>query len=148
MRLMKRGLLALTLSLPFVTSVAASDQFMAVLNGGNVVDASGTARKGDLDGHGTFTALYDAQAGQLCYTLLTAGVGTPTAITIRTGAAGGNGAIFLTLNGAVSTSGLHAVGCVAITPTKLQYLRNEPGARYVDVRTSAFPAGALRGQLF
>lgn len=114
----------------------------ATLSGANEVDAQGVRNQGDADGAGTFSGRLVPGQGQLCYTLTSSGIDTPTMAHIHSGAAGVNGPVFVGLTDL--TAGEH---CIAVDRDKATALVAKPQDFYVNIHNAAFPAGAVRGQL-
>ena len=113
--------------------------FRADLRG--VTDAQGAA---DPDGRGS--AVLEANPGrnQLCLALVVSGIGPATSAHLHAGTTAGSGppvASFTQLT--AGTPG----GCVRVTDELIKQIRKEPGGFYVDVHTTEFPNGAVRGQL-
>lgn len=118
-----------------------------VLDGGNEVSASGAANAGDKNGRGSFTAII--QGNQLCYGLTVTAIATPTAAHIHVGAAGVNGPIVAVLETPDGGDPGTSSGCVTIAdPALLNNIRANSTNYYINVHNAAFPAGAVRGQLF
>jgi hypothetical protein len=132
------------------SAASAQDaQLFAVLNGGNEVGPTGLAAAGDLDGAGNATVSLVA-ADQLCFAILVNHLDAPALAHIHQGAAGTNGPIVINLvppvGGGVPSA---SAGCMSgIDPILLESIRRSPAEFYVNVHTGAFPAGAVRGQLF
>jgi len=98
---------------------------------------------GPSGGTGTARVTIDVVAGQLCYDLSwSSQVGSPSAAHIHRGAKGTNGPIVVVLNEPPSPK-----ACVAADATVLQGISGDPGGYYVNIHTSAYPGGAVRGQL-
>jgi CHRD domain len=100
----------------------------------------------DVDGYGTFSAGFSGT--KLCYGLQVFKIGNPTAAHIHQGGANTDGPIKVGL--LPPTSGLAGsrAGCTTLTTTLANQIKANPGAYYVNVHNSAFPNGAIRGQLF
>ena len=150
---LNRGALGLMIAagLAVAGSNAASAQgyqFFAVLNGGNVVSASGQASAGVRDGSGAAAISANRENTRLCVAIVVNLIDRPTAAHLHEAPAGKNGPIVATLAapaaGNPGTSGI----CVA-TPDRamVQRLRDRPSNFYVDVHTGDFPAGSVRGQV-
>ena len=117
-------------------------QHFAVLNGGNEVAAA------DPDGSGAASVV--VRGSQVCFSILVERIGTPVAAHIHEGKSGVNGPIRvpLTPTPAAGNPGTSS-GCVSgIAAALLTDIRNNPGKFYVNVHTTKFPLGAVRGQLF
>jgi hypothetical protein len=141
-------------------SVASADS--------EVTQAAGIAVPGDstrapavlvasLEGRNEVTA--GAQAGQaleligiegntLSYSVSWRGIGTPTAAHIHAGVRGVDGPVVVPLFTSPRTTGGFASGTVTVAdPTLLAALQSDPSGFYTDLHTTAFPDGAVRGQL-
>ena len=117
-------------------------QHFAVLNGGNEVAAA------DPDGSGAASVV--VRGSQVCFSILVERSGTPVAAHIHEGKSGVNGPIRvpLTPTPAAGNPGTSS-GCVPVAVAGLlTRLRNTPNLFYVNLHTTAFPDGAIRGQLF
>lgn len=129
------GALAAALSLSGV-SVAAPVKLTAALSGANETNG------GDADGSGSFTADVDLDTGDVCYFLAVSKIGVVKAAHIHEGMAGKDGKPVV----AVNVTGPDEDLCMAMEPDKLKEILAAPGAYYVNVHTSDFAAGAIRGQ--
>gem|GEM_PF-3498406 len=118
----------------------AGTRLVATLSGANEVPGPG-----DPDGQGRATVSIDGALSTLCYDLMVSGISTPTAAHIHEGAAGVAGPIRVTLS---PPTGGTASGCLSgLDSVLLGALVANPAGFYVNVHTTDFPAGALRGQL-
>jgi hypothetical protein len=119
----------------------------AVLSGGNEVGNSGRANAGDPDGRGAATLLVHGN-GKVCFTIVVTHIGKPIAAHVHKAAAGLNGPVIIPLK-APSTGNPGTVGgCVdGISKTLISDLERERGNYYVNVHTTDYPNGAVRGQL-
>ena len=102
-----------------------------------------TSPPGPPDAKGTTTVMLDDAANTVCYLLTYSGISKPTAAHIHTGAKGVAGPVAVDFN--IIKNG--DKGCVAADPTVVKQIRDDPGGHYVNVHTSEFPKGAIRGQL-
>ena len=101
---------------------------------------------GDQDGAGSATIRLVAGEGRLCFQLSVTNLTLPaTAAHVHSGVAGVAGPIVVTLTppGAGGT----ASGCVTIDRTLVAAILANPAAYYVNMHTTDFPSGAVRGQL-
>ena len=117
----------------------------ATLNGANEVNSAGEPNQGDLDGTGTATVTLNEGQGQVCWEIAVANIVTPTRGHIHRAPAGQNGPIvveFFETGQPIALS-----GCRTVAATLIRDIRQGPGGFYVNVHNSAFPAGAVRGQL-
>jgi len=135
---------------------ATQTPLVARMDGPSDLTTSGTITPtGDPDGTGTaaFTivttdAADTVNGAQVCFDLSYSNLtGVPTAAHIHRGAAGVGGPVVVippTLPNLTATS---ASGCVTIAPTLADEILATPANFYINVHTSDFPAGAIRGQL-
>lgn len=118
----------------------------AMLRGSHEVDADGNLGAGDPDGRGSFTGI--VQGGRLCFGITVAKIGTPVAAHVHKGKVGKQGAVAITLKAPKRGGHGASSGCVSASSDVLADIAEHPGRYYVNVHTSAFPDGAIRGQLF
>lgn len=100
---------------------------------------------GDPVATGTARIRARAGQGQVCYRLAAKNLPAAAAAHIHAGAAGTAGNVVVPLktpNGA----GVSA-GCANVARTVVKAILAAPASHYVNVHTSEFPAGAIRGQL-
>jgi hypothetical protein len=100
----------------------------------------------DPDGHGTFSATFNGT--KLCFGLQVDKIGNPSAAHIHQGAVNVNGAIKVALTPPASGAAGASAGCKTIGGALASAIKAIPGAYYVNVHNTAFPNGAIRGQLF
>ena len=134
--LLLSGTRAVALALPSL-AVAKAVTLTAALNGEN------ETATGHADGTGSFSAEIDAEAGDLCYTLAVDGLDNISGAHIHSGAAGTDGPVVTPLE----VTGEDLDECIAMEPDALKAITAAPGDYYVNVHTTEFPAGAIRGQL-
>ena len=137
-------------TLAFNSLWAAQPQtFFAVLSGGNEPSDEGQAGVGDPNGTGSATILVDSDRGMLCFAITVQNLATPAAAHIHKNVAGRNGDIVVGLTAPTSGAPGASSGCISgVNKNVLTQIKNTPGGFYVNVHTSEFPAGAIRGQLF
>ena len=105
---------------------------------------------GDPDASGTADIVLNQGERTVCFELTWANIdGTVTASHIHRGAAGVAGPIVVPLFVSGSFSGTDAAsGCAEnVSPALIKEIRKNPSAFYVNVHSTVFPAGAIRGQL-
>jgi hypothetical protein len=138
--------LAVTLTLPAVAGAPTRPLF-AALNGQNEVNNEGERGVGDPNGGGSFTAVI--KGGELCFGLAVKDIENPTAAHIHRGGRNTAGPIVVTFN-SLPTSGDpgSSAGCEEVPRSLVRQIRKNPGKFYVNVHNSAYPDGAVRGQLF
>jgi hypothetical protein len=119
----------------------------AVLTGRKEVDAEGNRGVGDPDGRGTFTAIVDGD--QLCFGITVKNLDAPVAAHIHKGRPNQAGGIVVPLTPAPTSGDPGASsGCVTVDAALAHAILKNPHKYYTNVHTTAFPAGAVRGQLF
>ena len=125
-----------------VTSVEAGGRpLSATLTG-----AAEVPGPGDPDGSGNSTVTLNMGAGEICFSITVSNITLPaSAAHIHAAPAGVAGPVVVTLAppGANGSSS----GCVSASEALIKAIRKNPSAYYVNVHTSDFPAGAVRGQL-
>jgi hypothetical protein len=119
---------------PFATTLTGA----AEVPGPRDADASGTA----------FITLNQGQ-GEVCFELSWAGIdGTVTAAHIHVGGATVAGPVVVPLFVDAALPGTDsASGCVSASEELIKAIRHDPENYYVNIHSTVFPAGAVRGQL-
>jgi CHRD domain len=121
----------------------------AVLLGGNEVSDEGDAAVGDPDGRGSATVLINQAQGTICFAITVSGLATPSAAHIHQNTAGHNGTIVVGFTAPTTGNPGAVSGCITgVNKTLLKNIKTNPSMFYVNVHTSDFPGGAIRGQLF
>jgi len=101
---------------------------------------------GDADGTGLATFIIGPARGQLCFAIVVNDILPAIATHIHVAPAGVAGPIVVPLT-APDANGVSA-GCVGgIDQQLLRAIKSHPRQYYVNVHTTDFPAGAVRGQL-
>lgn len=101
---------------------------------------------GDTDGAGTAEITLEDDGNEVCWDLSVSNLTLPaTAAHIHAGATGAAGDPVVTLS-APDAAGM-ATGCVDADDSIVDDIIANPGGFYVNVHTSDFAAGAVRGQL-
>jgi CHRD domain len=150
MRLRRLALLtvvavALALVLPSAAFAPRSPLF-AALNGQNQITQNGTKGAGDNNGAGSFSAVIKGQ--QFCYGLAVRDIGNPTMAQIHRGGKNKNGPDVVTLTAPETGDPGNSSDCTTLDSRLIGQIRRNPGKFYVKVQNSAYPNGAIRGQLF
>jgi len=115
--------------------------FSTTLSGANEVPPA------DPDGTGIAAVTVDMSNGQICYTLSVQNIALPAAAAhIHRGAAGENGDVVVPFDLVPDASG-NATSCVKVYPALLTEIATNPAGFYVNVHSSEFPGGAVRGQV-
>ncbi len=92
--------------------------------------------------------LIGIQGNTLSYSVSWRGIGTPTGADIHAGGRGVDGPVVVPLFTTPRPASGFASGSVTVAdPTLLAALRSDPSGFYADLRTTDFPAGAVRAQL-
>ena len=99
---------------------------------------------GDTDGTGTATITLNPGKGEVCYELTVDKIATANAAHIHSGAVDKAGPPVLTLQAPANGSSKE---CAALDKDKVLDIIKNPASYYVNVHTTDFPAGAVRGQL-
>ena len=101
---------------------------------------------GDSDGSGSATITVDPTLNQVCFTIHVSSITLPAAAAhIHQGVTGVAGPVVVTLAPPDATGS--SIGCVVVTPDLVNAILANPSGYYVNVHTTDFPNGALRGQL-
>ncbi|MGZ8512201.1 MAG: CHRD domain-containing protein [Candidatus Limnocylindria bacterium] len=101
---------------------------------------------GDPDGAGTASITLDPATGEVCWDLTATGTLAITQSHIHVGAAGASGGVHIPLD----TDGFtgSSEGCIEDqAAAAINDVLANPAGFYVNLHTSDFPAGAVRGQL-
>jgi hypothetical protein len=122
----------------------------AELNGRNEISTTtGQRGAGDPDGFGS--ASFTVDGDRLCFGITVANLDMPVAAHIHKGAKNANGDIVIGLTQPSSGDPGASSGCVALDTAVLAAtaadIQAHPRAYYTNVHTTAFPSGAVRGQL-
>lgn len=129
---------------------AAQTPYLARMTG-----AAELPTAGDTDGTGAAAITFDivtpgdpVNGAQGCWDLSYSGLtGTPTAAHIHRGAAGSSGPVVFPATGFTGITANSASGCAPLDPALATEIMTTPAAFYVNVHTTDFPDGAIRGQL-
>lgn len=101
---------------------------------------------GDPNGTGTATLRLNQGRGKVCFVLTAANITLPaTGAHIHVGASTVAGPVVVGLT-PPDASGISG-GCVDASRATIKAIRKNPSGYYVNIHTSDFPAGAIRGQL-
>jgi predicted small secreted protein len=119
---------------------AVSDTKRAVLTAGEVVG------RGDADGFANAELSVTDELNQVCYDVNDVrGLGTITGAGVYRGAKGSNGTLVLRMKQANEGGWKNCVGRSEWLEDRLE---KSSGAYYVQISTSEYPNGAIRGQLY
>ena len=119
----------------------------ATLSGANEVSATGTPGAGDPDGSGQATVRLNETTGEVCWHITVTGIALPAvAAHIHAAAAGVNGPIVVPLAPPPDASGV-SESCTTADVAVVAAIVADPASYYVNVHTTEFPDGAVRGQL-
>lgn len=147
--MLKNSLAVVVLTLLSSAAQAAVHTYRAELSGANEFDpVSGTLGVGDPDGHGVATITIDSDTDLLSWSVDFHHLAEVTAAHIHTGVAGSNGPVLIPLHLPAGLSGHgNFSGSLGWFPNAWDVISSGPSDFYVNVHTSDFPAGAIRGQL-
>ena len=99
----------------------------------------------DLDGSGFASIRLNPGHGRVCWEISVSNLATPVAAHIHAAPAGVNGPIVVSLG---TPTGGSSSGCTTgIDRALIQDIIKNPSQYYVNVHTTEFPGGAVRGQL-
>ena len=125
---------------------AKSLALFADLNGRNELDTTTLQPgAGDPDGFGSASFTFDGD--QLCFGITVANLDTPGAAHIHKARKGQNGDIVVPFAAPADGAAGASSGCVTVDAALGADILAHPRAYYVNVHTTAFAAGAVRGQL-
>ena len=131
-----------------VASVASAQgrPLSATLTGEAEVTAGGVPNQGDLDGEGTARLTLNSGLGEICWVIQVSGITLPAAAAhIHVAPSTTTGPVVVGLTAPDATGS--ASGCTSVDRELVKAIRANPADYYVNVHTSDYPAGALRGQL-
>lgn len=131
--------MALTLLAMSTLLVAGGRPFSTPLTGAE--EAPGP---GDPDGTGEVVMTLNHGQGEICFQLTVQNIAPATAAHIHRAPFGVAGPVVVGL--APPTSGFSS-GCVSVDRDLIKEIIQNPEDFYVNVHNTAFPAGAVRGQL-
>ncbi len=128
-----------------VTTVAdrveGATRLKATLTGGTEVPGPG-----DADGTGTATVNIDVTKREVCYEVSVEKIDRPSAMHIHEGEAGKSGDVVVPLTTPTATD-TTTTGCANVDAGLIGRMAANPDNFYVNVHTSTYPQGAVRGQL-
>lgn len=145
-RLVASLLLALVLSMALAGTVAAQgfQTFVVPL----------APQAPNTEGSGLAIVRVNATTGTVCYRITVSGIGEPTEPAGGLGAAHihdvATGGIFVDLETDWQASGnnrFRTIGCIDASDASVDALLANPSGYYVNIHTTAFPGGAVRGSL-
>lgn len=139
---MRRSLIA-AVAVALLTTGSLSAQTL-----GAVLTASQETPPTTTPGFGNATVTFDAARQNVTVTITVANLGSPiTASHIHSAAAGVAGNVVLAFTPAASFTNNTLTGTFPITSDLATQILQNPNNFYVNVHTSQFPGGAIRGQL-
>jgi hypothetical protein len=128
---------------PAMASAAPDIRYLASMDGDQEFPGPG-----DADGSGFASIGIDAANGSVCWNVDYADVdGTLTGMHIHDGDPGVAGPIVVTLNLNGPISGVLSDCISGIEPGVLAAIVADPGGHFINLHSSSFPAGAIRGQI-
>jgi CHRD domain len=146
-RLISLAALVAVAALTLAASAAAIGGAKRATSLNGAEECSATAcNTGDPDGSGSAAITLNVGQASVCWDITVANITLPaTAAHIHEAPAGVPGPVVVPLS-PPDASG-HASGCTSADPTLIQDIIDNPAEYYVNVHTTDFPAGAVRGQL-
>lgn len=100
---------------------------------------------GDPNGRGSASFTFDGRS--LCWGITVANLSRTVGAHIHKGGRGVNGSIVVPLQQPDSGDPGASSGCETVTAAVARAIRRKPGGYYVNVHTTEFGGGAIRGQL-
>jgi hypothetical protein len=101
---------------------------------------------GDPDGSGTATIILNSGTNEVCWEITVSGITLPaTAAHIHVAPVGVAGPVVVALSPPDATG--FSSGCRSADSALIKTIRKNPELYYVNVHTSDYPGGAIRGQL-
>ena len=137
--IMSAFVLALALLTFAHLAAAAETKLKADLRG-----AAEVPGPGDPDGSGTVQVTLDSDKNEVCYDLTVTKVDDATAAHIHEGAAGKSGPVKVPFD---APKGGAAKGCKTADAAVVKDIMTHPDNYYVNVHSTAYGNGAVRGQL-
>lgn len=125
-------------------SSSSTPRFTPQVVGTTILAGSIEPGPSDPDGSGTAAIRIDIGGQQVCVTINVSNVSTANAAHIHRGAAGVAGPIVVNLPVPVNGS---VTGCTPVNQLLATEIVTNPAAFYINVHTTEFPAGAVRGQV-
>lgn len=140
--------MASTLLIGLTPADAAPTRLVAALEGG----AAEVPDPGDPDGSGAAEVKVNVRKQKVCFALVVLDITLPAvAAHIHEGEAGVAGPVVVTLKAPEEVAGTGiglATGCAKqLAKPLLRDIKANPGNYYINVHTSDYPGGAVRGQL-
>ena len=131
-------------AVPGSKSVPAGASTYSVSLTGLEEPTSAARTAGDPDGAGLVRLIVDPERKRICYDFRLSGLSTPLMAHIHRGPAFRNGPSVVTL---FTGPGADLDACVVWTQKRLAEIVSNPSNFYVNLYTTEYPDGALRGQL-
>ncbi len=120
---------------------------LTTVNFSTTMAGSQETQPADPDGTGTAAITVDMPNSQVCYNVTVQNITLPaTAGHIHRGAVGVSGPPVVPFDVVPDASG-NAVSCVKVDAALLNEIATNPAGFYVNIHTTDFPDGAVRGQL-
>lgn len=142
---MRNRVLAFVAALALGLAVTAIALAGGTTRGAKLLGENEFPGPGDPNGKGWTAVTLNATKGTVCWKIAAWDLSsTPTAAHIHEGAAGVAGDIVVTLSPPV---GGDSAGCTSASSSLVKDIARRSGSYYVNVHTTEFPAGAIRGQL-
>jgi CHRD domain len=138
------GCVAASLALVGAALAFSGAKRSTTMSGAEECNAAGECSQGDPDGSGLAHITLNAGQATVCWELTVRDIMPATASHIHKAPAGRPGPIVVPLSPPTSGS---SSGCTTASPTLIADIIENPAEYYVNVHTSDFPAGAVRGQL-
>ena len=121
----------------------------AALSGANEVSSTGALNAGDLDASGTARVTFNVGQRTICWDVAVTGTSPIILSHIHEAPAGRNGPVVVDfgITRAVPVTDGTFSGCTQVSRELVKEIAKAPANYYVNVHSTQFPAGAVRGQL-
>lgn len=118
---------------------------VAFLTGDAEVSNTGVPNQGDPDGSGVARLRFVPAIGRVCIDAHVQNLDPLVLAHIHSGPAGANGSVVVDFTGLIEGSAVK--GCVSADPGLIEMILASPASYYVNIHSTAFRPGAVRGQL-
>ncbi|MDQ2997951.1 MAG: CHRD domain-containing protein [Chloroflexota bacterium] len=121
---------------PFSTSLSGAEEFNPV---------TGTLGAGDPDASGFARITLNQGQGEICIEATVSNTSSLVGAHIHAAPAGSNGPVVVNFSSLIAGNTIS--GCVSVDSDLVKAIRQNPQGYYINVHSTEYPAGAVRGQL-
>jgi len=145
-KLIPLALVLLALLVVVSTAFAQGRPLSTPLSGAEEVDpVTGALGAGDPDASGFARITLNQGEGEICIEATVSNTSPLILAHIHKAPAGANGGVVVNFTPLIAGSTVS--GCVDVDPDLVKAIRKDPQAYYINVHTTEFTGGAVRGQL-